>query len=38
LVGFQCAGLLLAMVILWAYPITRAKAAETQLRLRIKSS
>jgi GPH family glycoside/pentoside/hexuronide:cation symporter len=38
LVGFQCAGLLLAMVILWRYPITRARAAETQLRLRAKSS
>lgn len=38
LVGFQCAGLTLAMVILWTYPITRARAAETQRRLRAKTS
>jgi hypothetical protein len=34
LVGFQCAELLLAMVILWLYPITRPRAEETQRKLR----
>jgi GPH family glycoside/pentoside/hexuronide:cation symporter len=34
LVGFQCAGLLLAIVIMWLYPITRQRAEETQRKLR----
>jgi len=36
LIGFQIAGLLLAMAIIWLYPITREKAAETQRRLQAK--
>jgi GPH family glycoside/pentoside/hexuronide:cation symporter len=38
LIGFQIAGLVLAMAIMWLYPITREKAAETQRRLRAKAS
>jgi len=34
LVGFQCAGLLLAIAIMWLYPITRQRAEETQRKLR----
>jgi Na+/melibiose symporter-like transporter len=34
LVGFQCAGLFLAIIIMWLYPITRERAEETQRRLR----
>lgn len=34
LVGFQCAGLLLAMGIMWMYPISRQRAEETQRKLR----
>ena len=34
LIGFQVVGLLLAIAIMWFYPITREKAAETQRRLR----
>ena len=34
LVGFQCAGLLIAIAIMWIYPITRRRAEETQRRLR----
>jgi len=34
LVGFQCAGLLLAIAIIWLYPITRQRAEETQRKLR----
>ena len=34
LVGFQCAGLLLAIAIMWLYPITRQRAEETQRELR----
>ena len=34
LVGFQCAGLLFAIAIMWLYPITRQRAEETQRRLR----
>jgi GPH family glycoside/pentoside/hexuronide:cation symporter len=34
LVGFQCAGLLLAIAIVWLYPITRQRAEETQRKLR----
>jgi GPH family glycoside/pentoside/hexuronide:cation symporter len=34
LVGFQCAGLLLAIVVMWLYPITRQRAEETQRKLR----
>jgi hypothetical protein len=37
LVGFQCAGLLLAIGIMWLYPITpitRQRAEETQRKLR----
>jgi hypothetical protein len=34
LVGFQCAELLLAIVIMWLYPITRPRAEETQRKLR----
>ena len=34
LVGFQCAGLLLAIAIMWLYPITRQRAEETQRNLR----
>lgn len=33
LVGFQCAGLLLAITIMWLYPITRERAEETQRQL-----
>jgi GPH family glycoside/pentoside/hexuronide:cation symporter len=33
LVGFQCAGLLLAIAIMWLYPITRQRAEETQRKL-----
>jgi glycoside/pentoside/hexuronide:cation symporter, GPH family len=33
LVGFQCAGLLVAIAVMWAYPITRQRAEETQRRL-----
>lgn len=33
LVGFQCAGLLLAISIMWLYPITRQRAEETQRQL-----
>jgi Na+/melibiose symporter-like transporter len=38
LIGFQVIGLLLAIAIMWFYPITREKAAETQRRLRTKAS
>ena len=38
LIGFQVVGLLLAIAIMWFYPITREKAAETQRRLREKAS
>jgi len=38
LIGFQVVGLLLAITIMWFYPITREKAAETQRRLREKAS
>jgi GPH family glycoside/pentoside/hexuronide:cation symporter len=34
LVGFQCAGLLLAIAVMWLYPITRQRAEETQRKLR----
>jgi hypothetical protein len=35
LVGFQCAGLLLAIIIImWLCPITRQRAEETQRKLR----
>ena len=34
LIRFQVVGLLLAIAIMWFYPITREKAAETQRRLR----
>jgi Na+/melibiose symporter-like transporter len=34
LVGFQCAGLLLAIIVMWLYPITRQRAEETQRKLR----
>jgi GPH family glycoside/pentoside/hexuronide:cation symporter len=34
LVGFQCAGLLISIAIMWFYPITRRRAEETQRRLR----
>ena len=34
LIGFQVVGLLLAIAIMWLYPITREKAAETQRSLR----
>ena len=34
LVGFQCVGLLLAIVIMWLYPITRQRAEEIQRKLR----
>ena len=34
LIGFQCAGLLVAMGIMWLYPISRQRAEETQRRLR----
>ena len=34
LIGFQVVGLLLAIAIMWFYPITREKAAETQRQLR----
>jgi GPH family glycoside/pentoside/hexuronide:cation symporter len=34
LVGFQCAGLLLAIAVMWLYPITRKRAEETQRKLR----
>jgi len=34
LVGFQCVGLLLAIVITWLYPITRQRVEETQRKLR----
>ena len=34
LVGFQCAGLLLAIGMMWLYPITRQRAEETQRKLR----
>ena len=37
LIGFQVIGLLLAIAIMWFYPITREKAAETQRRLRAKA-
>lgn len=37
LVGFQCAGLLLAIGIMWLYPISRQRAEETQRRLRATS-
>ena len=33
LVGFQCAGLLLAITTMWLYPITRERAEETQRQL-----
>lgn len=33
LVGFQCAGLLLAIIIMRLYPITRARAEETRRKL-----
>ncbi len=33
LIGFQSAGLLLSIVLMWLYPISRARAAETQRRL-----
>jgi GPH family glycoside/pentoside/hexuronide:cation symporter len=33
-IGFQCAGLLLAIAIMWLYPITRQRAEETQRKLR----
>ena len=36
LIGFQVVGLLLAIAIMWFYPITRDKAAETQRGLRAK--
>ena len=38
LIGFQLVGLLLATAIMWFYPITREKAAETQRHLRAKAS
>ena len=38
LFGFTVIGLLVAIAIMWFYPITRAKAAETQRRLRAKAS
>ena len=38
LFGFTVIGLLVAIAIMWFYPITRAKAAETQHRLRAKAS
>jgi GPH family glycoside/pentoside/hexuronide:cation symporter len=34
LVGFQCVGLLLAVAVIWLYPITRQRAEETQRKLR----
>jgi GPH family glycoside/pentoside/hexuronide:cation symporter len=34
LVGFQCAGLLVAIAVMWLYPITRQRAEETQRMLR----
>jgi hypothetical protein len=34
LVGFQCAGLFLAIIIMWLYPVTRQRAEETQRKLR----
>ena len=34
LVGFQCLGLLLAIAVMWLYPITRQRAEETQRKLR----
>ena len=38
LIGFQVVGLFFAIAIMWFYPITREKAAETQRRLRAKAS
>jgi GPH family glycoside/pentoside/hexuronide:cation symporter len=35
LVGFQCSGLLLAIAIMWLYPISRERAEETQRKLRL---
>jgi len=37
LVGFQCAGLLVAIAIMWLYPISRQRAEETQRILREKA-
>jgi Na+/melibiose symporter-like transporter len=34
LVGFQGAGLLVAIAIMWLYPISRQRAEETQRKLR----
>jgi glycoside/pentoside/hexuronide:cation symporter, GPH family len=34
LVGFQCLGLVVAIAIMWLYPITRQRAEETQRKLR----
>jgi Na+/melibiose symporter-like transporter len=34
LIGFQVVGLLLAIAIMWFYPITREKTAKIQRRLR----
>jgi hypothetical protein len=34
LIGFQCVGLLLAVAVIWLYPITRQRAEETQRKLR----
>lgn len=34
LVGLQCAGLMLAIAIMWFYPVTRQRAEETQSKLR----
>lgn len=36
-IGFTVIGLMVAMAIMWLYPITREKAAETQHRLRAKA-
>lgn len=37
LIGFTVIGLVVAMAIMWLYPIIREKAAETQHRLRAKA-
>jgi biopolymer transport protein ExbB/TolQ len=34
LVGFQCIGLVVAIAVMWLYPITRQRAEETQRKLR----